>query len=184
MDEIPWWDALTKTNRDLKIDDPMRYRLERLNQPLPISTAWAPMVGLWGGQKTAAEVSKIVGKNTRSVRSYAQAQGLRLATRFNPARPQAAVALEVHQTQSEGCSSKEAAEQVGVLPVEALYYFRAVEALCELIEEPPESLAEHTDDELQQLWLQGGFRLYYPRTPDEQATFPSEAAELLADPVQ
>lgn len=187
MDEIPWWDLLTKNNRDLRMEDPMRARLDRLCQPLPISATWAPMVGLWGGQKTAAEVSKIVKKPTRAVRSYAQARKLKLATRNDPARPQAAVALECHRVynaHSGKWSSEEVARWVGVLPVEALYYERGIDALCDLIDETPDSLAEYSDEQLQGLWLHAGFRLYYPRTPDEQAAFPAEAAELLAHPVQ
>lgn len=188
METIPWWDVLTKANRELRMEDPMSYRLERLHQPLPISAMWAQMVGLWGGQKTAAEVSKIVKKSTRAVRSYAQARKLKLATRNNPARPQASIALEAFRCvgafEKERNPVKQAAEWVGILPVEALYYRRAVPVLCELLEEPADELLDYSDDELQQLWLQAGLRLYYPRTTDEQAAYPAEASELLAHPLQ
>ena len=79
----------------------------------------------------------------------------------------------------------QAAEWVGVLPIEALYYHRAIPVLCDLVEETTDVLTDdYTPDQLQELWLQARLRLYYPRTSDDQASFPAEAAELLGHPIQ
>ncbi|RLA42153.1 MAG: hypothetical protein DRQ64_00225 [Gammaproteobacteria bacterium] len=181
-DNIHWWDWVIATAtelRDLGVhpDEVSELRNQKVGLRKPLSKRWARTVGLWGGQKTCAELAGLIGVSRPKVRSYAGYWGIGFLKRGSRRLHQVEVALGAEGAKRHYGNERTirwmAATGCHILPPEYIYYTQQVPLFEGLIKDTegltlPELLEEYELGAVQEMWVASKSALTSPWGDDEE----------------
>lgn len=114
-----------------------------------LSDHWVRSVGHWGGVSTKEEIADVVGCDAIAVKNYSMRMRLRTKTKYRAATPaELAVACLVSMPRS----AREAAPDLGLMPVEVALYRAAMTLLCDLNGVTLPQVLRWTCDDLEAAW--------------------------------
>lgn len=142
-----------------------------------VQPRWAKSIGTWGGVADIQTIAAHVGVDASAARAYAKARGLRWQTKK---RSFTSAQLGILALATPG-SSREAAERLGVLPVEAAMYRSAITEVLVQHEMTLSELLAWSPSDLERAWRNLELRVSAPEPEHRSLHEPGYLARMVAD---